>query len=90
MGKDKITVMLEIPEQESREVNSQNLEDILTFSITRHEGKEDRIFGEIVNFFKEGRGEKTRVNRTLQTFKEGQRSGCSVTEFHQGRDHVGF
>lgn len=48
--------MHEIPEQERRDINSQNLEEILTFFGAGHEGKEDRTFEEIVNFFKEGKG----------------------------------
>lgn len=48
--------------------------------------KEKRVkhLGEIVNFFKEGKGEeKRRINRALETLMKGQKAGCSVTDFHQ-------
>jgi len=34
-------------------------------------------------YFKEGKGEEKRINRSLETLMKGQKAGCSVTDFHQ-------
>ena len=45
--------------------------------------KRAKHLGEIVNFFKEGKGEEKRINRSLETLMKGQKAGFSVTDFRQ-------